>query len=203
MPHLEGERKRWFHSLSRAVIILFSIIIVLVLVMVIAIWLLFPKEDIKNIQTHFPAERVLFEKIAHEFLKMTALDSVELEGNDLISIVPWRKNNSIPEMRNISPSDPIVDDVLREKNIEGSDFRHLLNVMSRVDARTRIGLGRNQKGLYISYPDGLWCSWTFATPYGIQSIHDIALGVVVDGDDGEEGPYILDEKWLVYRNCAG
>ncbi len=87
-------------------------------------------------------------------------------------------------------------------------FDVILANMRRADVRAiRFNDGEEKKFVEVAYPDmrvGLGCSWKFVTPIKPHTVQEIANGesLVTDEEEGEEGPYILDERWLVYKRCV-
>ncbi len=199
---MEPQGGQKFGWLSRALLLLGSLILVLISVL-ISIWLLFcPKKTVDETRNGFFREQATYEELVALFEKIEKLHYVSIDSENEISLTIWKEILPRPSVRGVNPRGESVLRILENEGISQNNWNNILNLLQYLHLRS-ISFSEKRNMIEVDYSDGCRCAWIFVTPYGSTSLNTIAHDITIDERDGEEGPYMLNKRWFMYRGCAG
>ena len=118
-------------------------------------------------------------------------------------------NGDYSHIGSISIDDENLKPILKERGMSAQALKDIVEYMSKAEVGTIYTItkespasGESIRHIEIQYPERRFsvCSWYFLTPVGVK-IDELAKTVGIIESDGDEGPYIVNEKWLTYKRC--
>ncbi len=178
--------------------------------------LLCPGKGIDDITKGFPLAQAKMDELARLFEERSKVGWIALGTWGSVSLGMGRQlyvgKGGVPEEVELIGSvvwdaqinsEP-VGNMLRDTGMDRNDFEKIISTLKQVGA-SKVGFyiedGR-KKAVAISYRDRCFCAWRFLRPKNEYGMAEIAKKITVDRREGEAGPYILNDKWLVYRECT-
>lgn len=185
----------------------------LIIIFVACIWLC-QRKTIDDVRRDFLRNQRQYDELAQSFERVSKLASITWETDSLITIVVWRDSFPRPALLEVQPNDESVARLLRGEGIAQDDFGQILTLLKKLsDPRSGIGFEdtitrdeddtvksvKKGRAVEIFSPHVYGCSWVFMTPRKPYTLEGIAQSI--NARPGR-GPYILNERWLVYVRCG-
>jgi hypothetical protein len=162
-----------------------------------------PKKTIEEVKVEFINNQERFDELVRVYSKISRRTYIALKGDDSISIDVIEENASKMSIAESSPDDPSVSKILVTIGLARKDFDYILSLMQKINPRSDVGRSSDGKIIVVGYRDGCRCAWEFLTPRGSYDVEEIIREIPINEGKGEKGPYTLNERWVIYRRCAG
>ena len=169
--------------------------------------------SLDNARKYFLRDQLQVDALVHVFERRSKLDFIGRSTFDAVfgrggsvSVRSWEEG--LAEW-GVVPTGQLAKRILTDHLMSVDDLESIIDAMRAANVSS-INFNNNgseeKKYIEVGYPDvssGFRCGWFFVTPIAPHTIQEIAKeSLATDKAGGEEGPYILNERWLMYKRCV-